>query len=86
MVSWPQIVQFQESGAPRLRIERTEAYQAVLRSVAAEGHGFVDVAEVFRRSGLALDALFLDDVHATPRGCELVAEAISAELLRISAR
>jgi len=86
VVSWPQIVQFQDSGAPRLRIEKTEAYQAVLRSVAAEGHGFVDVGEVFRSSGLALDALFLDDVHATRRGCELVAEAVSAELLRISAR
>ena len=52
---------------------------AVSRRVAeAHGTGFVDLDAVVPKD---LDHLY-DDVHMTPRGCEIAADALTDELLR----
>ena len=67
--------------SPVAGVRRMEVYRGILRRVAEEhGHGFVDVERLFIASGLSPTELFVDDVHASPRGAQLVADAVAAAL------
>lgn len=56
-------------------------YRDVMRRAAARCQApLVDVPAAFRASGLSADALFLDQMHPTPRGHARMAEAVSQVL------
>jgi hypothetical protein len=40
----------------------------------------VDVLDLFKKSGHTPDELFLDNAHATPLGCRIVADAVRIEV------
>lgn len=82
LVAWPYRAHLESNAAvadPAANpgMTRMSEYREILRDVAARsGHAFVDVETVFRASGLAPAALFVDDVHASPAGLALVAGAV----------
>jgi hypothetical protein len=56
-------------------------YRAVMRGVAARwGASIADAPAAFRASGRSADALFLDQMHPTPLGHGLIADAVEAAL------
>jgi lysophospholipase L1-like esterase len=80
---WPRLAQLDPRHSEWIRIERYPDYQeALARSGRAAGAQVIDVGQVFRDSGRPFPALFLDDVHASPEGCRLVARAVAVALRR----
>jgi len=56
-------------------------YRTVMRTAATRwGAPLVDLPPVFRADGGSADALFLDQMHPTPRGHALMADALAATL------
>jgi lysophospholipase L1-like esterase len=82
LLVWPLRCQIDPVFQDYFPVERYEAYQQVVRSLADQGHLVLEVEQVFRRSGLPSEQLYLDSVHATVVGCRLIAEAIHKTISR----
>jgi len=81
LLVWPQRVQIEGRQAPAVVQHRLREYQAAIREVAESGdHTLIDVVDLFERSGLPASALYVDEVHASPRGCRIVADAVAEAL------
>ena len=78
---WPLRSQLDPLSPERnLSMDRFAAYQKAIREMAGSGHAVVDVVELFRNSGLPPGDLFVDTVHATPRGCQIIADAVQKRI------
>ena len=61
-------------------LERLRRYDQVILSMRAAGHSVLSVEALFRKSGLPPDRLFVDSVHATKEGAQLVAQELARHL------
>jgi lysophospholipase L1-like esterase len=61
-------------------LERQRRYDEVILSMRSAGHAVLSVEALFRKSGLPLDRLFADNVHATKEGAQLVARELADHL------
>jgi lysophospholipase L1-like esterase len=80
LLVWPLRCQLDPDFEDCFPLERYAAYQEVVRSLAKKGYIIVEVAEAFRRSGLPPAELYLDSVHASIAGSQLIAKAINHAL------
>lgn len=78
IVAWPRRSVLDPPHLDPVPRERSAAYHRAALDLASEGLRVVDVAEVFKKSGVAPGDFYLDEVHATPLGCRLVGAAVAA--------
>jgi lysophospholipase L1-like esterase len=79
-VAWARRSALEPDRRERFPTRRLRRYRAAILEMEQAGHVVLDVEELFRKSGLPPERLFLDDVHATKEGGELVARWLARRL------
>jgi lysophospholipase L1-like esterase len=80
VVAWPERKLLEPDHRSPVPATRSAAYYGQALAMRGDGYRVVDVLDLFKKSGRTADELFLDNAHATPLGCKLVAEAVRVEV------
>lgn len=83
LLAWPRRQLLDDAWAQRMPEERAHAYYEAVAAVPAPGGAVVELLPVFRGSGLPPHEIYLDDVHLTPAGHRLVADAVAEAIRRV---
>ena len=80
-LAWPRRSLLDDSYEDPMPAMRSRAYRNEVLRMRERGHEVVDLLEVFRESGVAVDEIFSDEVHVSVVGARIVSEALEPRLV-----